>query len=91
MTLTNLRKKDSIRTSINYIFPLWDCCVPGIAKHPLGGSKNQRSSLWLKALDAFARVCRTRHTNAKNHPVWGSQLTVRIIKRHVGGIPSKGL
>ncbi|MHC1770150.1 MAG: hypothetical protein AB9907_00180 [Flexilinea sp.] len=29
MTLTNLRKKDTKRISINYIIPLWDCCVPG--------------------------------------------------------------
>jgi len=29
MTLTNLRKKDTIRTSINYRVPLWDRCVPG--------------------------------------------------------------
>ena len=29
MTLTNLRKKDTTRTLINYRVPLWDRCVPG--------------------------------------------------------------
>ncbi|MCJ7520246.1 MAG: hypothetical protein MUO42_11330 [Anaerolineaceae bacterium] len=29
MTLTNLRKKDTIRPLINYRIPLWDRCVPG--------------------------------------------------------------
>ena len=28
MTLTNHRKKDTIRPSINYRVPLWDHCVP---------------------------------------------------------------
>jgi hypothetical protein len=41
MVLTNPRIDAAIQASLNYIVPLWDRCVPGIAKRPLAGSKEQ--------------------------------------------------
>lgn len=54
MTLTNLRKKDTIHTLINYIVPLWDCCVPG-KREPTGCyATSVRRFSWIPGATVFS-------------------------------------